>query len=40
MEDFLRRVIQAVIESFPINETKKADILRNILGKKNTEEDK
>lgn len=40
MEDFLRRVIQAVIESFLIDETKKADILRNILGPKSTKEDK
>lgn len=33
-DDLIRRMIRAAIESFPISEEKKADILRNILGEK------
>lgn len=38
-DDFIRRMIQAVIESFPINEAKKTDILQSIVGPKEKEED-
>lgn len=39
LDDFIRRMIQAVIESFPIDEAKKADILRSIVGREKIEED-
>lgn len=39
-DDLIRRVIRAVIESFPIDGEKKADMLRSIMNKKSkTEED-
>ena len=38
-DDFIRRMIQAAIESFPIDEAKKADMLRSIVGQKNIEEE-
>lgn len=38
-DDFIRRMLQAVIESFPIDEEKKEDILQSIVGQKKTEED-
>lgn len=38
-DDFIRRMLQAVIESFPINEKKKEDILQSIVGQEKTEED-
>lgn len=38
LDDLIRRMLRAVIESFPIDGTKKADILRSIIEKK-TEED-
>lgn len=38
-DNFIRRMLQAVIESFPIDETKKADILRSIVGQEKTKED-
>ncbi len=38
-DDFIRRMIQAVIESFSIDEAKKADILRSIVGQEKIEED-
>ncbi len=34
LDDFIRRLLQAVIESFPIDEAKKADMLRSILAQK------
>ena len=40
LDDFIRRMIRAVIESFPIDEAKKADMLRRIMGQKEKEEDK
>ncbi len=39
LEDFIRRMIQAVIESFPINEAKKANILGSIIDQEKIEED-
>lgn len=39
LDDFIRRMIQAVIESFPIDKAKKADILRSIVGREKIEED-
>ena len=39
LDDFVRRLIQAVIESFPIDEARKADMLRSIVGQKEEEED-
>ena len=39
-DDFIRRMIRAVIESFPIDEMKKADMLRRIVNPKEKEEDK
>lgn len=33
-DDLIGRLIRAAIESFPVSEEKKADILRNILGEK------
>lgn len=38
-DDFIRRMLQAVIESFPIDEEKKKDILQSIVGQEKTEED-
>lgn len=38
-DDFIRRMIRMVIESFPIDEAKKADMLRRIVDKKEKEED-
>lgn len=38
-DDLIRRIIRAVIESFPIDEVKKADMLQNIVGPKEKEED-
>lgn len=38
--DFIRRIIQAAIELFPIDEAKKADMLRSIVEQKTKEEDK
>ena len=38
-DDFIRRLVRAVIESFPIDEAKKADILWSIVGQKEIEED-
>lgn len=39
LDDFIRRMVQAVIESFPIDETKKTDILRHIMNQSKREED-
>ena len=39
LDDFIRRLLQAVIESFPINESKKADMLRSIVPQQKKEED-
>lgn len=39
LDDFIRRVIQAVIETFPIDGVKKADMLKSIMGPKKTEEE-
>ena len=39
LEDFIRRVIRAVIESFPIDGKKKEDMLQRIAAPKKTEED-
>lgn len=39
LDDFIRRMVQAVIESFPIDETKKTDILRHIMNQSKIEED-
>ena len=39
LDDFIRRMIQAVIESVPIDEAKQADILRSIVGREKIEED-
>ena len=38
LDVFIKRMIQAVIESFPIDEAKKADILQNIINQKKTKE--
>ena len=38
LDDFIRRMIQAVIESFPIDESKK-DMLRCIVDQEKIEED-
>ena len=38
-DDFIRRMIRAVIESFPIDEAKKADMLRSIVDPEKIEED-
>lgn len=38
-DDFIRRMLQAVIESFPIDGAKKADMLQSIVGQEKTEED-
>ena len=37
--DFIRRMFRAVIESFPIDEAKKADMLRRIADMEGMEED-
>ena len=39
-DDFIRGLIRAVIESFPIDEAKKTEMLRSIVGSKEKEEDK
>lgn len=39
LEDFIRRLLQAVIESFPIDEAKKTDILQNIVNRDKIGED-
>jgi len=33
-DDFIKHMVQTVIESFPIDEAKKADMLQNIVDKK------
>ena len=38
-DDFIRRMFQEAIESFPIDETEKADILRSIVGREKVEEE-
>ena len=38
-DDYIRRMLRAVIESFSIDEAKKADILRSIVGQEKIEED-
>lgn len=38
-DEWIRRMIRAIIESFPIDELKKADILR-VLHQKKSEEDR
>lgn len=40
LDNFIRRMIRAVIESFPIDEAKKADMLRRIVDPKEKEEDR
>lgn len=39
LEDLIRRMIQAAIESLPIDEAKKADMLRSIVGQEKEEEE-
>ena len=39
LEDFIRGIIRAVIESFPINEAKKEDMLQSIVDQKKKEEE-
>ena len=39
LDDFIRRMIRAAIESFPIDESKKADMLRRIVDQNVKEED-
>ena len=39
-DDFIRRMIRAVIESFPIDEAKKTDMLRRIVDQEKKKEDK
>ena len=39
LDDFIRRMIQAVIESFPIDRAKKEEMLRSIMDQKKTEGD-
>lgn len=39
LDHFIRRLLQAVIESFPIDEAKKEDMLRSIVDPKNKKED-
>jgi hypothetical protein len=36
LDDFIRLLLRALIESFPIDETEKADILRSIAGQENS----
>lgn len=38
-DDFIRHMFQTVIESFPVDEKKKADILRSIVDQGDVEED-
>lgn len=38
-DDFIRRTVRAVIESFPINREKKTDLLQNIMSQKKIGED-
>lgn len=38
-DDFIRRMIQAAIELFPIDEAKKEGMLRRIVGQEKIEED-
>ncbi len=37
LDDFIKRMLQAVIESFPIDEAKKADMLQRIVGQEKIE---
>lgn len=39
LDDFIKRLLRAVIESFSIDEKKKADMLKNIVDKEKIEED-
>ena len=39
LDDYIRRLIQTAIESLPIDEAKKADILRSLVGPKEKKED-
>lgn len=39
LDDFIRRLLQAVIESFPIDESKKTDMLRSIVSQEKIKED-
>lgn len=39
LDDFIRRVIQAAIESLPIDEEKKEDLLQSIVDQDETEDD-
>lgn len=39
LDEFIKRMVQVVIESFPIDEAKKADMLQSIVDQKDTEED-
>lgn len=39
-DDFIKRMLQAVIESFPIDESKKTDLLQSIMGQEAKEEEK
>lgn len=34
LEQMIRRIIRAAVESFPIDRTKKADILQRLIGEK------
>ena len=38
-DDLIRRMLRAAIESFPIDEEKKADMLRIIVDREKTKED-
>lgn len=38
-DDFIRLIVRAVIESFPIDGEKKTDLLQNIMSHKRIEED-
>ncbi len=38
-DDLIRRMLRAAIESFPIDEEKKADMLRSIVDREKTKED-
>ena len=40
LENLIKRIIVAAIESFPINEAKKTELLRTIIGKNNKGADK
>ena len=39
LDDFIRRMLRAVIESSPTDEMKKADLLQSIMGQEAKEED-